>query len=244
MTTDSTKAMTPMQALAQIADGTGLSKHDMQDLAALAYNTAQRDAHLAPREVTTEHVSVPRKELLRVAVELEENALGQVGSSSRESMASAKAIRAILSRATPSDVSSREDDMYEHGMSIFSNTPPPEKPSAPRVVTAELSNTLAGDIAEHLRDKGWSSGGDYQDDFLPDVEIATRAALDSFANSMSAARVPDGFIELLARAEDVANVDWTHMESGSWQKMRGLRTAIGMAKMSMLAAAPQAGERG
>lgn len=52
MTTDNTKAMTPMQALAQIADGTGLSKHDMQDLAALAYNTAQREAHLAPREVS------------------------------------------------------------------------------------------------------------------------------------------------------------------------------------------------
>jgi len=33
------KAPTPMQALAQIADGSGLSKADMQDLAAWSYNT-------------------------------------------------------------------------------------------------------------------------------------------------------------------------------------------------------------
>jgi hypothetical protein len=149
--------------------------------------------------MTTEHVSVPRElfDMAREQIERQRLAAleyGLIDVAEAHSYALHK-IDAILSRATPSD-----DDFYccngvdcgcqgitkrEYAEACSKN------PSAPRVVTAELSNTIAGDIAEHLRNKGWSSGGDYQDDFLPDVEIATRAALDSFATSLPAARVPD-----------------------------------------------------
>ena len=129
------------------------------------------------------------------------------------------------------------------------------EPSAPRVVTAELSNTIAGDIAEHLRDKGWSSGGDYQDDFLPDVEIATRAALESFATSLPAARVPDGEVRLWdTQWMSIVNHDNCYRD---WSKDDAIAHAVKMTEQAIarnvadgklppkkIAAALQAGERG
>jgi hypothetical protein len=47
-------------------------------------------------------------------------------------------------------------------------------PSHPRV---EVTDEMVERVAESLRQNGWASGGDYVEDFLPDVRAALEAAL-------------------------------------------------------------------